>query len=260
MNHQTGNWIESRSLGDVTEICVMSPIRLGRVPGERRTFEERLRFKIDSLMGRAEDGLPNVLNRITTIHFARMLVIRPDQYLSYSGLPGFPHLEKGAETASETTEQPKLDFDPYRTGQQPVQNQPHYRSWLFTEVIFDGDIKVYFRDIAERIAGDFDDVFDNCEEFPGTGDFSRFWNWIRKYQIHNDLFLSAYPNLSVPRIKQLEDFKKRFDAFVAKVRSPTGRKVEPIDDLFDAFLKESQQYASGFPASGGVYQPKQITE
>ncbi len=262
MNHQTGNWIESRSLGDVTEICVMSPVRLGRVPGERRTFEERLRFKIASLMGRAEDGLPNVLNRITTIHFARMLVIRPDQYLSYSGLPGFPPLddEQSDSAAVVTHDSTPLGFDPYRTGAEPPEGQPQYRSWLFTEVIFDGDIKVYFRDIAERVAGEFDDVFDNCEEFPGTGDFGRFWNWIRKYQIRNDLFLSAYPDLSVPRIKQLEDFKQRFDAFVAMVRSPTGRRVEPIDDLFDAFLKESQQYANGFPAPGGVYQSKSSAE
>ncbi len=251
MDSPVGDWINSRALGDVTEICVMSPIRLGRVPGERRTFEERLRFKIDRLMQRAEQGKPNVLNRIFTIHFARMLVIRPDQYLTFSGSPGFPEPSKPGNG-------PRPRFDPYLEDGASTGKGPQYRSWLFTEVIFDGDIKVYFRDIAEMIAGEFDEVFENCEEFPGTGDFGKFWNWIRKYQIRNDLFLSAYPNLSVARIKQLEDFKNRFDAFVSRVRSPTGERAESMDELFDEFLRESQQYGYGFPAQGGVYQPRPI--
>ena len=110
------------------------------------------------------------------------------------------------------------------------------------------------------IVGEFDEVFENCEEFPGTADFGKFWNWIRKYQIRKDLFLSAYPNLSVAKIKQLEDFKRRFDVFVASVRSPTGQRAESMDEPFDEFLRESQQYAYGFPALGGVYQPKPIKE
>lgn len=252
MDSPVGDWIESRTLGDVTEICVMSPIRLGRVPGERRTFEERIRFKIESLMKRAEEGKPNILNRITTIHFARMLVIRPDQYLIYSGQPGFPPPSDPPSNA------PLPRFDPYSESDDKAGQSGQYRSWLFTQVIFDGDIKVYFRDIAELIAGEFDEVFENCEEFPGTGNFGKFWNWIRKYQIRNDLFLSAYPNLSVARIKQLEDFKRRFDHFVARVRSPTGERVAAIDELFDDFLRDSQQYASGFPAPGGVYRPRPI--
>lgn len=247
MDSPIGDWIESRTLGDVTEICVMAPIRLGRVPGERRTFEERIRFKIKSLMTRATEGKPNILNRIITIHFARMFVIRPDQYLLYSGQPGFP------KKSDPPSDRPTPRLDPYDNEEQKI---GEFRSWLFTQVIFDGDIKVYFRDIAELIAGEFDEVFENCEEFPGTGDFEKFWTWIRKYQIWNDLFLSAYPNLSVARIKHLEDFKRRFDLFVARVRSPNGEHIGSMDELFDDFLRESQQYASGFPAPGGVYQPK----
>ena len=43
------NWVESRSIGQVSEIAVLAPIKLGRVPGERRTYEERLRSAIDNL-------------------------------------------------------------------------------------------------------------------------------------------------------------------------------------------------------------------
>ena len=133
---------------------------------------------------------------------------------------------------------------------------PRFHSWLLTIVSFDGDLRVYFRDIADRLAQDFDDVFVNCVDFPSTRDFEKFWLWIRRYQVSVDLFLCTYPNLTVGRIKQLEDFKRCFDDFVLKVRSPTGKKVGDMDALFDAFLLEMKQYASGFPTNGGTYRSK----
>jgi hypothetical protein len=109
------------------------------------------------------------------------------------------------------------------------------------------------RDIADYLARDFDRVFENCEDFPGTRGFDSFWRWVKRYQAPVDLFYTSYPDLSVVRIKQLEDFKRRFDAFVLKVRSPTGNRVNSMEELFDDFLRESQQYASDFPTPGGVY-------
>ena len=58
-------------------------------------------------------------------------------------------------------------------------------------------------------------------------------------------------------LKQLEDFKRRFDAFVATVRSPQGSRVTNVDSLFDAFLRENQQIARDFPTPGGLYRPSQ---
>jgi hypothetical protein len=122
-------------------------------------------------------------------------------------------------------------------------------------VEFDGDIKVYMRDIAEFLGQDFDYIFENCENYPSTENFEEFWLWIRRYQINTDLFYAPYSNLSVARIRQLEDFKNRFDQFVAQVRSPTGPLVRSMDELFDEFLRETQQYASGFPSPSGIFVP-----
>jgi hypothetical protein len=134
---------------------------------------------------------------------------------------------------------------------------PEFRSWLLTVVFFDGDLKAYFKEIAVFTSTKFDQIFQNCEDYPpgGTKDFEHFWNWIRRYQLNMDLFYPRYPELSVVRIKQLELFKRRFDAFVAQVRTPTGGRVRPIDDLFDEFLRQNQQYTSNFPAPGGVFEP-----
>ena len=243
------NWVKSRSIGQVSEIAVLSPIKLGRVPGERRTYEERLRSAIDNLTARVQQGIPIELDRIRTIHFGRMIIVRPEQYLVYSDVPGVQY----DETAKGKIPKPIDDYFPLEAaGGKP----PTFRSWLLTLVEFDGDIRVYFRDIAQFIADDFDALFRNCEDFGTTRNFEGFWSWIKRYQIDSNLFYSRYGDLSVVRIKQLQEFKRRFDEFVAEVRPANGSRVKSLDDLFDQFLARTQQHASDFPTPGGIYKSK----
>ena len=243
------NWVKSKSIGQVSEIAVLSPIKLGRVPGERRTYEERLRAAIDNLTARVQQGIPIELDRIRTIHFGRMIIVRPEQYLVYSDVPGVQY----DETAKGKVPKPIDDYVPLETsGGKPST----FRSWLLTLVEFDGDIRVYFRDIAQFIADDFDALFRNCEDFGSTRNFEGFWSWIKRYQINTNLFYSRYPDLSAVRIKQLQDFKRRFDEFVAEVRPANGPRPKAMDELFDQFLARTQQYASDFPTPGGIYKPK----
>lgn len=243
------NWVKSRSIGQVSEIAVLSPIKLGRVPGERRTYEERLRSAIDNLTARVQQGIPIELDRIRTIHFGRMIIVRPEQYLVYSDVPGVQY----DETAEGKIPKPIDDYVPLEAaGGKP----PTFRSWLLTLVEFDGDIRVYFRDIAQFIADDFDALFRNCEDFGTTRNFEGFWSWIKRYQIDSNLFYSRYGDLSVVRIKQLQEFKRQFDEFVAEVRPANGSRVKSLDDLFDQFLARTQQHASDFPTPGGIYKSK----
>jgi hypothetical protein len=242
------DWVQSKRVGQVSEIAVLAPIKKGRVPDERRTYEERLRLAIANLEGRVQAGLPTELDPVTTIHFGRMIIIRPEQYLVGSNVPSVGYYPPSS--THPTIPKPIDDYN-YVDGV-PVPKTPEFRSWLLTLVEFDGDIRVYFRDVAEFLVN-FDVIFQNCEEFPGTERFELFWAWVKRYQIESNLFAPRYPELSVVRIKQLEDFKRRFDAFVAKVRSPTGPRVKSMDELFDEFLRSTQQYASGFPSPSGIY-------
>jgi hypothetical protein len=239
------NWVKSKTTGQVSEIAVMAPVKLGRVPGERRTYEERLRFAIDNLTARVQQGIPIELDRIRTIHFGRMIIIRPEQYLVYSDL--------GDQTPAGKIPKP---FDDYVQIGAPGGKPPPFRSWLLTLVEFDGDIRVYFRDIAQFIADDFDQLFRNCEDFGTTRNFEGFWSWIKRYQIDCNLFYSRYGDLSLVRIKQLQDFKRRFDEFVAEVRPANGPRPKSMDELFDRFLARTQQHASDFPSPGGIYKSK----
>jgi hypothetical protein len=238
------DWVQSKRVGQVSEIAVLAPIKKGRVPGERRTYEERCQAAIANLEGRVQAGLPTELDPIATIHFGRMFIIRPEQYLVDSKVPGLCYYP------SSRIPKPIDDYNYADTVPDP--KTPEFRSWLLTLVEFDGDIGVYFRDVAQFLVN-FDVIFQNCENFPGTKRFEHFWTWIKRYQIESSLFAPRYPELSVVRIKQLENFKRRFDAFVAKVRSPTGPRVKSMDELFDEFLTSTQQYASGFPSPSGIY-------
>jgi hypothetical protein len=243
------NWVKSKSAGQVSEIAVLAPIKLGRVPGERRTYEERLRSAIDNLTARVQQGIPIELDRIRTIHFGRMIIVRPEQYLVYSDVPGVQY----DQTAKGKVPKP---IDDYVLLDAAGEKPPTFRSWLLTLVEFDGDIRVYFRDIAQFIADDFDALFRNCEDYGTTRNFEAFWSWIKRYQIDSNLFYSRYGDLSLVRIKQLQEFKRRFDEFVAEVRPGNGSRGKSLDDLFDQFLARAQQYASDFPSPGGIYKSK----
>jgi hypothetical protein len=244
-------WASSKMIGRVSEIAVLTPVRKGVVPGERRTYEERLATAIDSLAARVKQGLPNQLNLVQSIHFGRIMLIRPEQYLLYSDITDVQY-----RTGGDPALRVPAPMDEYRRGDSSQRaDGPELRTFMLTTVEFDGDLKVYFRDVAVFFSQAFDQLFENCEDFPGTANFEQFWLWIRRYQINTPLFYSAYPQLSVVRIKQLELFKRRFDAFVAKVRSPTGPRVRSMDEMFDEFLRENQQIAFGFPAPGGTFEP-----
>ncbi|ATY32945.1 hypothetical protein [Sphingomonas psychrotolerans] len=250
-------WATSKRVGNLSEIAVLAPIRKGCVPGETMTWEETLRGVIANITQRVQQGLPSELDKVPTIHFGRMIILRPEQYLVYSeNVAGLPYEDQQAlRPGGALSRQIPQAIDDFREAvpQTSPAPAPEFRSWILTLVEFDGDLKVYMRDIARILNSDFDRVFRNCEDYPGTRRFEQFWQWIRRYQINTDLFYAPYAELSVARLKQLEAFKRRFDAFVARVRSPLGPSVRSMDELFDEFLRENQQYARDFPSPGGVY-------
>jgi len=265
-NGRRYQWATSKKVGRISELVVMAPIRRGGVPGERRTFEERLRATIANIAKRHEQGYPTELDRVSTIHFGRMIVIRPDQYLDLSAFvpdedPANGKAAPGIDSAplpDQIDDFKVIDAAPAKAPARGTKanisaNDLAFRSWLLVLVVFDGDLKVYMRDIAQFVGKDFDNIFRNCEDYSETKDFENFWAWIRRFQIPTDFFYAAYPDLSVARLKQLEMFKRRFDAFVARVRSPRGPIVSSMDEMFDEFLRQNQQYADGFPSPSGIY-------
>jgi hypothetical protein len=136
------DWAASKTIGGVSEIAVLSPVKRGCVPGERQTYEERLAFAIDNLADRHRQGLPTELGRITSIHFGRMIIIRPEQYLLYSEINGVDYYppDERPNTVDGRIPRPIDEQEPQKA------DSPKLRSFLLTLVEFDGDLKIYMRD------------------------------------------------------------------------------------------------------------------
>lgn len=226
-------WADAKMVGGVSEVTLLTPITPGPIPGEARTYEQRLRQELASVQQRVALGMPTPIGRVSAIHFARWLILRPEQYLQLSARFARFVAAAGGGTADEDA----------------------YRSWLFFTSNFDGDLKSYLRDFAIFLGPDVDRIWGNCEGYPegGARDFEAYWNYAKRYQIPTDAFYNAYPGLTVARIHQLSFFKQRFDEFVARTRGADGRSIANLAELFDEFLRQNSAYSRDFPAIGGTF-------
>jgi hypothetical protein len=218
-------------VGRVSEVTLLTPVRPGLVPGEGRTYEQRLASALDSVQRRVDRGIPTPIGVMPTIHFARWLILRPRQYLNYSGIdapPDFPPLPPTHRT---------------------------YRAWLFFTSNFDGEMKDYLREFSVFLGEDVDRIWGNCEDWPagGSRDFEAYWDYAKRHQIPTHAFYAAYPGLTVGRIRQLDRFKRAFDAFVARTRRADGGTIDDVGPLLDKFLADNSVYPSDFPREGGTY-------
>ncbi|MEM6660796.1 MAG: hypothetical protein AAF666_01345 [Pseudomonadota bacterium] len=296
MAWDTIDWAKSSDVGGATEVAVLTPIINGRIPNERRTYEERLAEVIAGIDDRAKMGLPIELSRIPSIHFGRLIILRPEQFLQGARLlaegpggedvdllkkddegapaPLDPYIEDPDLADSITAQIAHAQHIPNEAQRQAVigqlmalkgfaerrgaRNDPSRvdcPSMLLTIVSFDGDLKVYMRDIAETLGADFDRIFENTVGYPasGAGEFGQFWPWLRRHQIPVQLFMPVYPDVSVAKIKHLELFKRRFDALVAEIEDMDREHLRAVRRKFDDFVAENSQISSGFPSNGGLY-------
>jgi hypothetical protein len=235
-------WVESKNVGGVSEVTLLTPIKKGFIPGEGRTYEQRLHQALTLTQERIAKGYPTAASTIPTIHFARWLILRPQQYL-FRDVDPQGNLTYGATNPTDD-KTIKLDME-------------KLTSWLFFTSNFDEDMMAYLRDFAVFLGDDLDHIWGNCEGYPAKGarrDFDAFWAYAKKYQLTTHAFYNAYPGLSVPRIQQLAAFKDLFDAFVARTRRSDGRSIDGLGEAFDRFLIETACFPSAFPDAGGIYQ------
>lgn len=216
-------WARSTTIGRATEVTLFTPITPGYVPGENRTYEQRLSSALESVQRRVLQRVPTPIGVMPTIHFARWLILRPGQYLQYSGVA--------------------------------PESSPTMRSWLFFESNFDGELKDYLREFSVFLGDDVDRIWGNCEGWPegGSRNFETYWDYAKRHQIPTHAFYAAYPDLSVGRIRHLQRFKRAFDELIARTRQPDGTTVPDVARLLDEFLAENSVYANDFPMEGGTY-------
>jgi hypothetical protein len=244
------NWVQSKTVGGVSEVTLFNPIKNGLIPGELRTYEQRLQVELHRVQERIDQGIPTPVGRVPAIHFARWLILRPPQYLARDTERLFCG---GQEEQTQSRDDQKSSDSASTDLQDKLAN---FTSWLFFTSNFDGDMKTYLRDFSVVLGEDVDRIWGNCEGYPAQGSksFDEYWAYAKRYQLTTHAFYNAYPGLSVPRIRQLELFKHMFDAFVARTRrGPDGRSIAGLPDAFDEFIAHTATIPSGFPDAGGIY-------
>ncbi len=65
---------DSRYLGGVNELTIITTIRQGRVPGSTLTYKQQLKAVLDSILNRELRGIPTPIRLVPTIHFARWII------------------------------------------------------------------------------------------------------------------------------------------------------------------------------------------
>ena len=65
---------DSRYLGGVNELTIITDIRQGRVPGTSLTYLQQIQAVLDSINNREIRGIPTPIRLISTIHFARWII------------------------------------------------------------------------------------------------------------------------------------------------------------------------------------------
>lgn len=65
---------DSRYLGGVNELTIITDIREGRVAGGVMTYKQKLESVLDSVQRREEQGIPTPIRLVDTIHFARWII------------------------------------------------------------------------------------------------------------------------------------------------------------------------------------------
>jgi hypothetical protein len=249
-------WAASIMRDRVSELTVVSAIKPGLVPGEYRTWEERLRFVLATVRDRAGKGIPTFMNVVTPIHFARWFIVRPEHYLRYAG--AVEEARKPAQAPAPEPYDPDYPELAPDTTKVPDDDKGH-RSWLVTTVYFSGDLGPYIRFLAENVTSELDRIWGHCIGYPerGARDYDAFWLFVRRHQVPTDAFYGSYTNMSPPRIHHLQVFKDQFDAFVARTRRPDGTSVHDIARLFDEFVQQNLAYTKDFPGAGGLYDEDQ---
>jgi Dyp-type peroxidase family len=178
----------SKTVGVASEVTLIVPIKVGRVVW--RNKDNTTGWEYRTYRQRLEDVLESLQDREsgeipTPISFLRQI-----------------HFARW------------VILDSQRDGEPP--------RLLFTSN-FDGEMKEYFRSFALDLTADIDEVWGNCDGYPGAADFDRLWQYVKRHQRETQAFYNAYRRLTVPQILKLDAFKQSFDEFASKVTELLAR-------------------------------------
>ena len=104
--------------------------------------------------------------------------------------------------------------------------------------------KSFFRDLANHMRDECDEVWGRCRGFPGAGNVERFVDYLVSSQIKIGLYYARFPNLTPDEIARVVGLRDRFAQFVCDHQTEmllapgSPRAASAYRQLRDDYLRE----------------------
>jgi hypothetical protein len=156
---------------------------------------EQLREVVEALPLAAESPFA----RVGRVHFARWVIV--------------PQLVEVGPPAPERQDRLKNEY-------------------LLFSADVDGALDPFLDELCEAIPEVVDAVYEHCVAYPGTADRQAFRRYMRHNQIETTFPFAAYPDATVPEVREALDLRRRLIDFAVRAQA-----LEPAQ-LRDAYRRE----------------------
>jgi hypothetical protein len=110
-------------------------------------------------------------------------------------------------------------------------------SHLLFSSTFDGDLDAYLADACRTIPDELDAIWSHCTGYPGpvAGDPAAFAAYLRRHQLHTDMFFAPYGEHTVGQVRGALDRARRLrDLAVATQGAAPEELLSAFREAFDA--------------------------
>jgi hypothetical protein len=76
----------------------------------------------------------------------------------------------------------------------------------------------YLEQIAEQMPAEADEIWGNCEGYPGAADRKAFIRYLDEHRVTTNLFVSAYPEATLAEVRQGLDLRQRLGDFAPRAQ------------------------------------------
>jgi hypothetical protein len=77
----------------------------------------------------------------------------------------------------------------------------------------------YLQQIAAHMADEADEIWGQCEGYPGAADRGAFVDYLKRHRVRTNLFVSAYPRATLDEVLEGLDLRRRLGDFAPRAQS-----------------------------------------
>ena len=141
-------------------------------------------------------------------------------------LAGLPNGDGSPAARIETTHLFRWLLVPQLVHQGPPMKPDGLRNqYLVFTAAFDGSPEEYVEAVRTRLAAECDAIWGHCIGYPGAANREAFTRYLNHNRLPNSLFLSTFPDASVPEIRAGLELKRRLVEFAVAAQAMDAEEL-----------------------------------